>query len=88
MKTITRYDNPMIQFRLEPTVMPRGREKELQARGELCLLRLSAIMCLFPQRRQIRTIENSWTLTVCEEDWPGVEKAFRCAYLGMEIKAI
>jgi hypothetical protein len=44
--------------------------------GEVCLMRLSAIMCLFPEQRQIRT-ENGWTVTVCEEDWPKVEAAFR-----------
>jgi hypothetical protein len=81
-------DERMVQFHLDPTPMPRGREKEMQARGELCLMRVSAMMCLFPDHRQIRTIEHGWTVTVCEEDWPKVEKAFRGAYLGMPVHAV
>jgi hypothetical protein len=80
-------DERMVQFRLAPTHMPRGRECEKQAQGEICLMRVSAMMCLFPEHRQIRTIEHGWTVTVCEEDWPKVEKAFRSAYLGMPVHA-
>ena len=46
---------------------------------ELCLMRLSGILCLFPEHRQIRTVESGWTVTVCEEDWAQVERAFRSA---------
>ena len=81
-------DDRMVQFHLEDTVMPRGREREMQARGEQCLMRVSAMMCLFPEHRQIRTIENGWTVRVCEEDWPKVEMAFRSAYLGMPVHAV
>jgi hypothetical protein len=80
-------DERMVQFHLDDHPMPRGREKEMQAKGELVLMRVSAMMCLFPEHRHIRTIEHGWTLTVCEEDWPKVEKAFRSAYLGMPVHA-
>jgi hypothetical protein len=42
---------------------------------ERILLRVSAMMCLFPEQRQIRTTE-----------WGKVEKAFRNAYLGNRIR--
>jgi len=74
-------DERMIQFRLNPIQNPIQTGGE----GEICLLRISAIMCLFPEHRHIRTIENGWTLTVCEADWPKVEKAFRSAYLGLPV---
>ena len=64
----------MIEFRLEGTAEP-------------VLMRLSQIMCLMPARRHVRTVEHGWTLTVCEEDWDRVEKAFRGAYFGGQIKA-
>ena len=51
------------------------------------MMRVSAMMCLFPAHRQIRTIEHGWTVTVCEEDWLKVEKMFRYAYLGNEVRA-
>jgi hypothetical protein len=47
---------------------------------EQCLLPVSMILCLFPERRQIRTVENGWTLEVAEEDWNKVETAFSTAY--------
>lgn len=78
----------MVEFRLPPTTMPRGREKEMQAYGEVCLMRVSQILCLFPEHRQIRTVESGWTVEVCEEDWPRVEKAFRSAYLGGKVHAV
>ena len=43
-------------------------------------------MCLFPEHRQIRTVESGWTLDVWEEDWLKVEKAFRATYLGEKIR--
>jgi len=79
--------NTMVEFHLADTVMPRGREKEMQARGELCLMRVSQMLCLFPERQQIRTVEHGWTITVCGEDWPIVEKAFRSDYLGGKVTA-
>lgn len=48
--------------------------------GELCVLRLSQIMCLFPDRREIRTIEHGWTLTVHADQWERVMEAFLGAY--------
>jgi len=65
----------MIQFRLADT-------------AETCLLRISAILCLFPDHHQVRTIENGWTIQVLEDDWDKVEKAFRSAYLGREVHAV
>ena len=56
--------------------------------GETVLMRVSQIMCLFPEHRQVRTVENGWTLTVFEEDWPKVEKAFRSAFLGGKVHSI
>lgn len=85
--TMSNRDDRMVQFRLPPTHMPRGREPEKQSVGESCLMRVSAMLCLFPEHFQIRTIENGWTVTVCEEDWPKVERAFRSAYLGMPVHA-
>jgi len=70
---------PMIEFHLEWTPGPRGRENKMQATGERVLMRISSILCLFPEHRQIRTIEQGWTVTVCEEDWAAVESAFRSA---------
>jgi hypothetical protein len=78
----------MVEFRLQETPMPRGREREMQARGERCLMRVSQILCLFPEHFQIRTVENGWTVTVCEEDWPKVERAFRSAYSGSKVHAV
>lgn len=45
--------------------------------GELVLMRVSAILCLFPEHHQIRTIEHGWTVEVMPEDWAEVEAAFR-----------
>ncbi len=67
-------DERMIQFRLADT-------------AEICLLRVSGILCLFPHHHQIRTIEHGWTIQVLEDDWERVEKAFRSAYLGREVHA-
>lgn len=46
------------------------------------------ILCLFPEHRQIRTNEHGWTVTVHEDDWPKVEKAFRSIYLGNRVYAM
>jgi pyridoxine 5'-phosphate synthase PdxJ len=53
---------------------------------ERILLRVSAMMCLFPEQRQIRTTESGWTVNVEAGDWGKVEKAFRNAYLGNRIR--
>jgi hypothetical protein len=66
----------MVEFRIH---LPTGP-------GQVCLMRVSAMMCLFPEYRHIRTIEHGWTVQVCEEDWPRVEKAFRSEYLGNRMK--
>jgi len=44
--------------------------------GEVCIMRVSSMLCLFPTTREIRTIENGWTVQVCEEDWLKVVTAF------------
>lgn len=73
-------DERMVQFRLAPVQVGRGP-------GEVVLLRVSQIMALFPEHRQIRTVEHGWTLGVYEEDWGTVERSFRSAYLGMPVHA-
>lgn len=56
--------------------------------GEPVLMRVSAIMCLFPDHYQVRTIEHGWTLDVFPEDFVKVERAFRSQYLGGRVKAM
>ena len=77
-------DERMVEFRLNgpATGLPLKSQP-----GERCLMRVSAMLCLFPEHHQIRTIENAWTVEVFEEDWDKVEKAFRSAYLGREVHA-
>lgn len=77
----------IIEFRLEGAMSNRLGKVGKHEPGERCLLRVSMILCLFPECRQIRTIESGWTLTVYEEDFPKVERSFRAAYLGREVKA-
>lgn len=55
--------------------------------GYVCLMRLSQIKCLFPDHFQIMT-SSDWILEVLKEDWPKVERAFRSAYLGNEVRAV
>ncbi len=76
----------MIEFRLKGG-MNRAPKTGFFA-GETCLLRLSQILCLFPDHHQIRTTESGWTIDVYEEDWPKVERAFRNNYLGGKVKAM
>jgi hypothetical protein len=52
--------------------------------GERVLLRVSQIMCLFPEHRQIRTVEHGWTLTVHPDCWLAVVKAFQSMDARME----
>lgn len=81
-------DERMVEFRLAGVMDNRLPKVGKRKPGEPCLMRVSAILCLFPQHRQIRTIENGWTLEVHEEDWDKVEKAFRSAYLGLPVHAM
>lgn len=85
---MSQRDEIMVQFRIQGLLMNnRLPNVGKYAPGETCLMRLGAILCLFPEHRQIRTIEHGWTVTVFEDDWERVEKAFRSAYLGNEIRA-
>ncbi len=81
-------DERMIQFRLNGPMNNRLPNVGKPQPGEMCLMRISAILCLFPDHHQIRTIEHGWTVQVFEEDWERVEKAFRSAYLGGEVHAV
>lgn len=81
-------DDRMIEFRLAGVMDNRLPNVGKRKPGEPCLMRVSAMMCLFPDHRQIRTIEHGWTVDVCEEDWSKVEKAFRSAYLGGVVRAM
>ena len=63
----------MVEFHTHPT-------------HERVLLRVSAMMCLFPEQRQILTTESGWIVSVEATDWDKVERAFRGAYyLGNKI---
>ena len=75
----------MIQFRLRGP-MHRAPTRGY-APGEECLMRIMTIACLFPAHQQVRTVDGL-TLDVYAEDWNKVEKAFRNAFLGNEIKAV
>lgn len=46
---------------------------------ETCIMRIDGILCLFPDRMQVRTIEHGWTLNVFEDDWEKVVGAFLIA---------
>jgi len=76
----------MIAFRLKGPMNNRLPNVGKEMAGEMCFMRVGAIMCLFPEHRQIRTIEHGWTVEVYEEDWANVERAFRAEYLGMEVR--
>ena len=76
----------MIEFRLNGPMNRAPKKGYLP--GEKCLFRVNMILCLFPEHRQIRTIENGWTLEVYEEDWDKVEKAFRSNFLGGKVHAV
>ena len=78
----------MIEFRLKGPMNNRIPNVGKDMPGERIYMRTSAMMCLFPDHHQIRTIEYGWTVEVCTEDWPKVEKAFRSAYLGGVVKAM
>lgn len=70
----------MIEFRLKAT---NGSEMP----GEVMLLRISQIMALFPRHKHIRTVDGN-TMSVCDQDWDKVEKAFRSAYLGNRVRTV
>lgn len=81
-------DERMIEFRLKGLLMNNRLPNVGKVKPrERCLMRISAILCLFPEHHQIRTIEHGWTVEVHPEDWEKVERAFRSAYLGREIHA-
>ena len=71
----------MVSFRIHSQI------GSVEEPGERCYMRVSTMMCLFPEHRQIRTIEHGWTVVVCKEDWQFVERAFRAAYLGNPVHA-
>lgn len=81
-------DERMIEFRLRGPMNNRLPNVGKYQAGESCLMRVSAILCLFPEHRQIRTIENGWTVDVFDDDWDKVERAFRHAYLGGKVHAV
>ncbi len=75
----------MVEFRLQGAMNNRLPNVGKQMPGEICFMRVSQMLCLFPEHRQIRTTENGWTVDVYEEDWAKVEKAFRSAFLGGKV---
>ena len=79
----------MVEFRIKGPVMnnPLTNVGTYQP-GEMVYMRVSAMLCLFPEHHQIRTIENGWTVDVFDKDWPKVERAFRSAYLGGKVHAV
>jgi hypothetical protein len=79
----------MIEFRLNTGPM-ENRIPKVGKRlpGETVLMRVSAMMCLFPELHQIRTFEHGWTIEVWPEDWDKVERAFRHMYLGGKVTAV
>lgn len=87
MRRMFNRDERMIEFRLRGPMNNRLPKVGQYQPGERCLMRVSAMLCLFPEQHQIRTVENGWTVVVFEEDWERVEKAFRSAYLGREVHA-
>ena len=69
----------MVEFRLNGSYGgPDGQP------GETVLMRVSQMLCLFPDHQQIRAVSGlAWVINVFPEDWPKVEKAFRSAYWGL-----
>jgi hypothetical protein len=78
----------MVEFRMKGPMENRLSKVGKYAPGETVLMRVSQMLCLFPDHRQIRTTESGWTVEVFHEDWPRVEKAFRSAYLGGKVHAV
>lgn len=78
----------MIEFRLKGPMNNRLPNVGKPMPGEKCYMRVSMILCLFPEHQQIRTVENGWTVDVCDQDWEKVERAFRNAYLGGKVHAV
>ena len=78
----------MVEFRLKGPMNNRLPNVGKDTPGETVYMRTSAMMCLFPDHQQIRTIEHGWTVDVFFEDWEKVEKAFRSAYLGRKVHAV
>ena len=84
---MTMMNDMMVEFRLNAFMENRLGKVGKYAPGERVLMRVSAMLCLFPEHHQVRTIENGWTVDVFEGDWPKVERAFRYAYLGAKVHA-
>lgn len=78
----------MVEFRLKGPMNNRLPNVGKETPGETVLMRVSQILCLFPDHRQIRTTENGWTVEVFAKDWDKVERAFRAAYLGGKVHAV
>lgn len=77
----------MVEFRLKGPMNNRLPNVGKETPGETVYLKVSGILCLFPDHRQIRTMENDWTIEVYEDDWPKVERAFRFMYMGNRVTA-
>lgn len=72
----------LVEFRLRRGPMgTRSPNVGKYQPGERVILRVSMILCLFPEDCSIRTTEHGWTMEVFEEDFPKVEIAFRSMYL-------
>ena len=72
----------MVEFRLKGPMNNRLPKVGQETAGEKVFMRVSCMMCLFPEHCQIRTVEHGWTIEVFSEDWGKVESAFRGMYLG------
>jgi hypothetical protein len=70
-------EDKLVSFRIQPAVISAAMANPYTDEPEVCMMRMSCIMCLFPESRQIRTIEHGWTIQVFEEDWKKVETSFR-----------
>lgn len=86
-ESMTDRNDRMIEFRLKGPMNNRLPNVGKSQPGERVLFRVSMILCLFPEHCEIRTV-NGWTLEVYEEDFPGVERAFRGMFLGGKVHAV
>lgn len=48
--------------------------------GERVVMPIASILCLFPDHRQIMTVQNGWTLDVSRDDWDRIEREVREAH--------
>lgn len=65
----------IVEFRTKGPMNNRLPHVGAEMPGEVCLLRIDRIKCLFPVHRQIVT-DDEWTLDVFKEDWEKVVGAF------------